>query len=175
MARAAVRYRNTRTRYGPVARVLHWASVALLGAALLMAPRTDATASVAEAAKLAERHAVLGLALLIVMLSRLAWRASNPNPLEAYPMAGWAKVLAKAMHWFLYAAILTQCVLGMAQVGTAWLAVQRLVVAEDSTIAVLPGLPVGALVEMHGSLSAVILGAIGFHVVGVLGHQLFVR
>jgi len=170
-----VQFRNSHARYGLVARVLHWTSVALLGATVITAPRAAASANAAAAGLAAERHAVLGLVLMVVVVARIAWRARNPNPLEAYPMARWAKLLARVTHGFLYAAIVVQCALGIVQAGTAWLAVQSLVLAEGSTLAVLPGLPVGALVEMHVRLSAVVLGAIALHVSGALAHQLFVR
>jgi len=168
-----VRFANSRTRYGLIARVLHWTSVALLGAVVIMGSGLETAAGSVEHTRQVERHAILGAALLAIMVLRIVWRLHNPNPLDAYSMSRWARFLALTTHWFLYAAIFLQCAIGISQAAIAWLVAGTLSMTPNDTVVLGPGIPVGVLIDIHQRLSAVILTAVGLHVAGALRHQLF--
>ncbi|MCP5202258.1 MAG: cytochrome b/b6 domain-containing protein [Gammaproteobacteria bacterium] len=166
-------YRNTTRSYGLVARILHWISVALLGAVLVLAAAAGAAPSAAERLRQAELHVACGLALLLVMALRLAWRAASPDPLAGYTLARWRRILARATQGFLYGAVLTQCAIGCLQAGATWVDSGAVVSAADGATNSAFGIPVAALVEIHRRLSVCIVIAVAVHVAGALVHQLF--
>jgi cytochrome b561 len=49
------------------------------------------------------RHKSLGLAILAILLLRLAWRSMNQQPALPASMPRWQQRAARATHWLLYA------------------------------------------------------------------------
>src|SRR5450631_1144343 len=100
-------------RYSTTAIALHWI-VALAVAAqiafgwwmqeipkLPVGPRVNAY----------NLHKSIGMSILLLMLVRLAWRASHPPP--ALPaMPAWQVLAARINHWLLYACLFVQPVTG---------------------------------------------------------------
>lgn len=165
--------RNSATHYGQVARALHWTSVALmlmsimLGAELqAMTPADDKTLTIA-------RHASYGLLLMAVLVLRYAWRLANLNPVLSYTLPAWQRRSAISLHWFLYAAVFSQCGIGLAQLVTGSIDIAVF----DVTLVRIDGPVDGELAarlnDVHAALANLIYCAIAVHVSAALYHQVF--
>ena len=101
------------TRYARTAIALHWLIAMLVVAQIAwgwwmlgiekrpVGPRVDAF----------NLHKSIGLAVLLMMMMRVAWRATHaPPPLPAMP--SWQAQLARATHLLLYVALLIQPLAG---------------------------------------------------------------
>lgn len=113
--------RNTQSRYGLVAKMLHWSAalliVALAVIGLLMAdmPRSP------EKNEIVRLHASLGLLLAVLMTARLAWRFLSPPPRPPEGTPRWQARLAGLAHWGLYLLIYAQVATGAMSLFTvAW-------------------------------------------------------
>lgn len=95
--------RNSHAHWGAVSKAFHWLIVlliltlAIVGLTMGELPRTPKYFWVYTL------HKSLGLAVLALMLARLAWRlyAGAPKPVAGTP--GWQTMLASVTHWLLYA------------------------------------------------------------------------
>ena len=112
-AQAGLRLSNTKTHYGLVARIGHWSSVALVAALFILISGLDVPPKVHDREAVVALHMSLGVLLFILMLSRLAWRLANPNPLLGYPLASWHRMAALTIHRCLYVVVLTLCGCGL--------------------------------------------------------------
>jgi len=165
--------RNTRARYGWVARTLHWTTVALVLAAAVIATQAVAMEEGPEKTSALTQHSALGLAILAVMLTRLYWRIVNANPVESYTLPRWQKVLATSLHRGLYGLVLALALTGIFQVV---LRGGSLGVAGPLQVAnvVTENRPLGELWrDAHVRLTYVLYGAVAFHVLGAIVHQIF--
>lgn len=111
--------KNTTTQYGLLARVLHWSSVTLLLALIVIASQFEDLQAGAEKTRLMALHVLLGLGFFALMLARLRWRQINHNPIHSYSLKPWQKLVAISLHRSIYIVLLVQCLMGMASVVTA--------------------------------------------------------
>jgi cytochrome b561 len=101
-------------RYTPVAIALHWVVVALVGVQIawgwgMQAIPKQPPGLRADAFNV---HKSVGVAILVVMVVRLAWRlAHRPPPLPSIP--AWQRIAAHANHAVLYVALLAMPVIGL--------------------------------------------------------------
>ncbi len=105
--------RNSPHAYGLVARVLHWSSVALVATLYIGISGLDVPPKNAERALHVAFHASVGTGLLALMLARLAWRLTNPNPAAAYPLSRWHRTAVLTAHRSLYVLVFAACALGL--------------------------------------------------------------
>lgn len=118
-------------------------------------------------------HVMLGVVLLVVMCTRFAWRLSNPNPVRSYAIRAWQQRAAISVHWFIYALIITQCMVGVVQAA----------VSEDGLSVFGLGLIEAGLLsdaelferlhDVHRAFSNLIYMTIAIHVLAALYHQIF--
>jgi cytochrome b561 len=106
--------------YSLTARRLHWATVALLAIqlplGLFMVGYGERTNFAAPTAQMYDVHKLIGLAFLILIVSRLTYRLRNGAPAGEPTLEPWQKIVSHITHWALYAMLLVVPVLG-------WLAV----------------------------------------------------
>ncbi len=95
---------------------LHWATAGLIITQWGIAQVIDLFPNVAPRVAVRSTHIVLGLVLVAVLLTRLAWRATEGRRLPAADR-GALHVVAKATHWIMYALLAAVLALGMA---TTW-------------------------------------------------------
>jgi cytochrome b561 len=97
--------KNSSTRFGAIAQLLHWVIVALIigqfylaykGAGLPLGP--------AKIGVLAQ-HKSFGITILALAVIRLVWRFVNPVPEEDSSLPAWQRFAARASHFALYALI----------------------------------------------------------------------
>jgi cytochrome b561 len=106
-----VQWRNTAAHYGTVVQVLHWTIFALITAQFVSAQLVDLfPRGSAGRATVIDVHESVGLAVLALVLVRLAWRSVNP----ALPVHGpvWQQRAARATHGGLYLLMLAVPIAG---------------------------------------------------------------
>ncbi|KQT42467.1 MULTISPECIES: cytochrome b [unclassified Methylophilus] len=111
--------KNSNTQYGLIARILHWTSVAMLLAIIVIASQFSDLAPGPEKLELTSSHSSLGILLLFLMITRLTWRNLNPNPIHSYSIKPWQKLVAISLHRSIYIIIITQCLLGLLMLLTS--------------------------------------------------------
>jgi cytochrome b561 len=165
--------RNTQTHYGLIARVLHWTTVALVFLAIMMAVQSSALDVGPKKVAALTKHAVLGLAILSVMLARLYWRTVNINPVDSYTLPRPYKVLAMSLHRGMYCLILALAVTGILHVvflGDSLPVAGRIgfgsLASENAPVAELWH-------DIHVRFTYALYGAIALHVLGAIVHGIF--
>ena len=102
--------------YAPVARALHWLTLAfvavLVPLGLYMAWRGNATNFDALTARLYDVHKLLGFMLLWLVVARLVYRVRNGAPPDEPTLEWWQKAAAHLTHWGLYGLLLAIPLLG---------------------------------------------------------------
>lgn len=105
--------KNTREKYGSVAKWLHWvtaicflfAYVSVYYSHFFIEPRTPDERFVRGL------HTMFGISAGLLFLPRLLWRFTNQQPEEVHGPA-WQELAAKVAHWALYAVILAMPLTG---------------------------------------------------------------
>lgn len=165
--------KNSETRYGHVARVLHWTSVGLLLASVILGAELAPPPSAQDRVEVIARHSSIGILLLAVMLMRFSWRLNSLNPVRSYTVSAWQQRAAISLHWFLYAVVISQCLVGLAQLFADGSPIEifDLVLLESS------GMRDDELRErlndIHASFANVIYVVIAVHVGAAIYHQIF--
>ncbi len=98
--------------YTPVAKILHWLVVALVVAQFIVAwsmPHIGRDTVPNSAINL---HISLGALILAVLVIRLAWRWTHPEPTPVAGLPPWQVTSARVVHWLLYALLVVIPVLG---------------------------------------------------------------
>jgi cytochrome b561 len=100
-----------RLQYGTTAKVLHWLVVALL---LVQYPIGWLMPDIHGGMKPGTAmtfHVSFGMAILILIVLRVAWRLTHPVAPES-SLPPWQRVSSEAAHWLLYALVLATTVTG---------------------------------------------------------------
>ncbi|WP_185985023.1 cytochrome b [Aureimonas mangrovi] len=161
-------------RYSPAARLLHWLAAFLVLVVWPMGMAIGFTTDEARKLTLYMLHESLGMAILWVMLARLAFRLLRPPP-ELLPMPRWQKRLANTVHWALYAVLILQPIFGFLATNAFgfpldwfWTIPLPSPVGENHALA-----PI--LMGVHVALGYTILALFVLHMAGVLYHTLLRR
>lgn len=172
---------NSATRYGSVARSLHWLTAALILTAIglgLYAESLpyDTSETLAVKAQYFSWHKTLGVAAFFVALVRILWALTQERPAPVHPdrkLETWA---AEIVHWSLYIAMLALPLTGWihhaAVDGFApilWPFGQNLPFVPKSELV---GQVFGSL---HWLFSKLLIAAIVLHIAGALKHAVIER
>jgi cytochrome b561 len=163
---------GTPARYDGLSILLHWITAALVVALWALGQTIDWFPKGAPKIDARSTHFLLGVTLGIVLLTRVAWRASAGRSL---PLAdsGWMGFAAKAVHYGLYVLVGATVVLG---IFNAW---QRGDVVYD--IFTIPQLIPGDLAlkrtleDLHGDFADAVLIVAGLHAAAALVHHYLLR
>lgn len=105
--------RNTATRWGLVAQLLHWLISPLVITQFILVWIAANLPKGPMVGTLFAWHKSIGVAILGLAVVRLLWRWSDtPPPLPA-AMPGWERATARATHYLLYLLILAQPIAGL--------------------------------------------------------------
>lgn len=166
-------FRNSAYRFGWVARVLHWTTVALVATVFIDISGLDVPPKLARRDAVVAFHVSLGLVVFIIMLSRLGWRLANPNPVRSWNLSPGHRLVALTVHRTLYGVLISLCLCGIAAVvtGGAALEIFGLRLIE-------PGGPMAAtsnavVLDLHDRLSVVLLIMIAVHATMAIVNQVF--
>jgi cytochrome b561 len=107
-----------RTHFSPLARLLHWTMAPLIVAMLFIGVGMVATVSRAHDTLVA-LHRPLGIALLLLVLVRLAVRFTRGSPPLPASMPKAQRLAAHASHVVLYALMLAMPLIGWAMLSAA--------------------------------------------------------
>ena len=163
---------GTPARYDGVSIFLHWVTAALVVTLWALGQTIDWFPKGAPKIDARSTHFLLGVTLGVVLLTRVAWRASAGRSL---PLAdkGSMALAAKAVHYGLYALVGATVVLG---VFNAW---QRGDVVFN--VYTIPRLIPGDLAlkrtleDLHGDFADVVLIVAGLHAAAALVHHYLLR
>ena len=159
-------------RHDPTTIALHWTTAILVGLLWIIGQTVDFPPTPVLRTDYRSLHIVLGVALGIVLMARLAWRLTRRNNLPSIDH-GLLLVIARLTHWGLYALMLLAIGLGIA---TTW-------TRGDSVFGLfsIPAFDPGnrALMrEIHGwhalAANAVLIVA-GLHAAAALFHHFIMR
>lgn len=169
---------GSRQKYGRVAQALHWlTAILVLAAFLASAGGPEARVYAPERDSQRILHESLGIAVLIIVAVRLAWRAFDRAPDEP-PMPSWMTRSAMVSHWLLYLLLLA---VPLTAIIGAWAEGHPL------NLYVLPELasPFGGdsrlhdfgawITGVHTWLGDAILWVAGFHAAAALGHHFVLK
>lgn len=143
---------NRAVTWGQAARLLHWSSAVLMLCALPMGLFVTVLPQGAIRAEFRDGHIGVGLAVLALLIARLAWQAASRGP--ASP-----GLAARINKWLLYALLLALPLTGLALSG------DMLGVPLPATIAA-PAARLG-----HQGLSALFIAAFAAHAGAVIWHH----
>lgn len=172
---------NTETRYGLVARSLHWLVALLIFANVplgLVASDLpyDTSEALARKAWLFSLHKTIGLTLLALALLRILWALSQPHPVAVHPEKRLETFLAALVHWLLYSALIILPLSGWVEHAALdgfapilWPFGQGLpFVPKSEALAAIAG-------ATHWLFTKILLVTVALHVLGALKHALIDR
>jgi cytochrome b561 len=168
---SGISIRSSHSRYGAVAKLFHWSTVALVGAAYLTSSGGSEEQIYSAASDFARKtHETLGLLLFALVLLRIFWRLFEPSP-EAAPMPDWMRYSANAAHFGLYTLLLA---IPLTALGGAWLGAHPLTLFGIGDVE--PMLPqmrdLGqTIADLHTILGNVIIWLAGIHAIAALFHH----
>ncbi|HEY4372908.1 MAG TPA: cytochrome b/b6 domain-containing protein [Burkholderiales bacterium] len=159
-------------RYDCASIALHWATALLVLLAWGGAQLIDSFAKGPPRWIMLGVHMSLGLALALVLIARVFWRATGGTRLPR-AQAGAAGVIASGTHLLLYALLALQLVLGLAN---AWVRGEHVF-----TWFVIPAFDPGnqalrhQVGELHELTATLILAVAGLHAAAALFHHYVLR
>lgn len=115
LARASTILTEPAARYDNFSILLHWATAALIILLWIVAQVIDDFARGAPRMMVRSVHIALGVALAVVVVARLAWRAS-PRRRAPLAEAGLLGTAARIIHYGLYALVIVTIALGITNV-----------------------------------------------------------
>jgi cytochrome b561 len=166
-------FKNTKTQYGLVARVLHWVSVSLLLTLIALASQFDDMLASPEKLKLTILHSSVGLIFLLVMLARLTWRKLNQNPIKSYKIRNWQKMTAISLHRSIYIVLITQSVAGIVILVTGGKPIHIFGLFELTPFIEKNTLLNDFSLNVHHFISIMIYFLLAIHISAAIYHQIF--
>jgi len=104
--------------FSPMARLLHWSMALLILAMLLVGVGMVSTVSTWHNTLLA-LHRPLGIAILLLVILRLAVRLKNGVPALPAELPQWQQLSARLTHYLLYGLMLAMPLIGWAMLSAA--------------------------------------------------------
>ena len=167
--------RNTTSRWGSIAQLLHWVIVALIITQFVLANMSeDLPLGMAKLAVLA-RHKSVGITILALAILRLLWRLMNPTPELPNTLRSWERVAAKVTHFGLYALLFAMPITGWIMSSARNFPVSWFSLVQLPDF-VAPNRPLyDAMHQTHAILSWVLIAAAVLHVAAALKHHIVLK
>jgi cytochrome b561 len=161
--------------YSPVARALHWLTVAFVAVmvpvGLVMTSRAERNIWDELTNALYSSHKLAGVALLALVIVRLVYRFRHGAPPDEPALEPWQKVVSHLTHWAIYALLLAVPLLG-------WIGVSLYPALDIFGLFKLPGLvspnqPASSTVfNLHKLGAFALVGLVALHVGAAFFHHL---
>jgi cytochrome b561/polyisoprenoid-binding protein YceI len=178
---AESRLTNTPTRYGLVARSLHWLVALLilanfpLGLIANDLPH-DTSEALAQKAALFSVHKTIGVAVFCLAILRILWALTQPHPAPVHPERRLESFVAALVHWLLYAALVIVPLSGWVEHAALdgfapilWPLGQGLpFVPKSEALAAVAG-------ATHWLFTKILFVTVALHILGALKHALIDR
>lgn len=110
--------RNTTTRYGSLAKWLHWLVAIGLVIIFYLGLEQAGMERGPEKAEMRVIHGSIALLVLLAMTIRIVWRFMNDVPAHPEGLPGWQRASATLVHWALYIAVFVQLISGPITIAT---------------------------------------------------------
>lgn len=166
-------FRNSGKTYGIIAQAFHWLVAVLVIAQLGLGVYAASLPVGLARLQWLSRHKSLGLAILAVVLLRIAWRRLNRPPPLPGSMPEWERRAALAMHRLLYLLLFLAPLAGWLYASAAGLSVNWFgLVQVPDLVAKDPGLA-AVLKQVHRALVAMLALLIAGHAAAALRHALW--
>jgi cytochrome b561 len=166
---------NSRERYGTLAMVLHWVTVGvLLAVILLMELRGMFPKGSSPREAMKEWHYVLGVLVFPLTALRVLVRLSGPVPAIIPALPEWQHALARLVHWSMYIGLLAMPLVGWGLLSAGgeplplFGAFLPPLVGADEMLA-------GQLEEAHELGAKLVYLLLGLHVAAALHHHFLLR
>ncbi len=172
---------NTATRYGMIARTLHWLTALIIltnfPLGLLANSLPFATGpELATKAQLFSLHKTLGIAAFAVALLRILWAITQPRPEPLHPNRRWETRLAEGVHWTLYISLIAVPLSGwVTHAATDGFAPILWPFGDDLPFVPTSGTLASTAGAMHWLFTKLLAAAILLHIAGALKHALIDR
>jgi cytochrome b561 len=168
--------RNSSQGYGAIAMALHWSVVALVLGAWVSGQFGDELPRGAPREIGLFVHMSLGLAIVVFVVARLFWRLSDPPPApEKSPLGAWGEWAGKAVHYFIYVALIAVPIAGIVVQFAQGHALPVFGLFEIAS----PWKPDRAFAhdvkEVHEALANAMMTLIGLHAAAALAHHYIFR
>ena len=160
-----------RARYSSVAMLLHW----VIAIAVIVNWRLAEAFEHAQGAdKLywINQHKALGITILVLSLARLGWRFFKKPPPLASGLAGWEKILAKAVHTIFYVLLIGLPIGGWLASSYSGYPITIFGLMDWPLLPVAKDEAMGeAIAGLHATGGTIMLALIVVHVLGMLKHM----
>jgi cytochrome b561 len=167
--------RNSTTRWGSVAQLLHWLIVALIIVQVTLGTIADDLPLGMQKLAMLARHKSFGITILCLALLRLLWRSGNatptlPDTLRPYER-GLAHFTHAALYFLLFAMPLSGWIMSSARgFPVSWFGFWQL----PDLVPRNPAL-YNAMLETHHVLVWVLAAVVGLHVAAALKHHFMLK
>lgn len=161
--------------YGAPARFFHWVTALLLAGQYAIGWAMPDIHRDTQPTGLIAWHLSVGLLIVLLVIVRVAWRASHRAPPELRSLPPLLVLIARLTHWLLYLLLIALPLMGWANASSrGWpVALAGLIPLPSLSP---EGSPVGhALGDWHQIFAWVLLALIGLHVVAALFHHFILR
>lgn len=167
--------RNSTTRWGAVAQLLHWVIVALILIQVTLGTIADELPLGVRKLGMLARHKSVGITILGLALLRLIWRWANPTPGLPDTLRSYERGLAHFTHAALYVLLFAMPLSGWLMSSArgfpvSWFGVYQLpdLVPKNTTL-------YNAMVETHWVLVWVLAAVVLLHVAAALKHHFMLK
>ena len=170
-------FANTATRYGSVAKTLHWLTAILIGLLIptgMIANRLpyDTAGELAWKAQLFSLHKTLGVLLFTVALLRILWALSQPKPAPLHPGRRVETFLADSVHWLLYGTLVLVPLTGwISHAASEGFAPILLPIGQDLPLVPKSETLATLAAGLHITFERLLLAALLLHIAGALKHH----
>lgn len=166
---------DDRADYTGVAKLLHWLVLALLVVQFAIAWLMPDISRGSTPTGLIGWHLSVGVAILAVMIARLAWRLTHPAPSAPADLSPALATLSRVTHYLLYAVLIVLPMLGWANASARGWAVRLFGVISLPALAAKGSALGHSLGDVHATLATVLLAIVALHVAGALYHALILK
>lgn len=164
--------RNTRIRYGSVAKTLHWLIALLVITILCIGYLMQYIKNEKVFGEVINIHKLMGLSILILMIMRAVWALINPKPELPPSSATWVAFASRSVHILFYILLIAMPIAG-------WImSIASGYVPKFFSWSIMLPIPrskyIADLFEnIHNTLAIVIIVVIVLHVSAALYHYFF--
>ncbi len=161
--------------YTGVAKSLHWLILGLLVVQFAIAWTMPEIGRGSVPTGLIGWHLSVGIAILAVMVVRLAWRLTHPAPPAPSDLQPALATLSRVTHYLLYAVLIVLPVLGWANASSRGWAVKLFGIVPLPALTSKNSALGHSLGDVHATLATVLLAIVALHVAGALYHALVLK
>ena len=167
---------NSSKGYGAIPQAVHWLTVILVAVAWILGLFGDDLPKGAPRAAGWLVHIYAGVAVITLLVLRLAWNLFNPPPSAAPTTLGaWSVRLGKVAHYLLYALLIAVPVVGIVLQFARGDAIPIFGLVEIASPWVKDRAFSGSVKEVHEVLAHTLVVVAGFHAAAALIHHWILR